>query len=211
MVINICSLFYKLFLVYEDETNEFYFEDKILKKYKTKFYKFLKHSDKVLKTFEDRKRKLETEISLIPDEKIYRNFKEAKIKILKELEVAEEIKITKLVENFKKELPVIFVLSEENNDAIRKNKELLELYKSYFISKYGKDYITFNLTQFSDLLGKFAYELTFGYKRNIMLERFKKIVNVEFENEDISKSVIPRDLNYFYKSKILHKNKKDKK
>ena len=172
--------------------------------FEKKIYRYIKEIKTFLNDINSKIKKVEVEISLIPKNEDFTPLKEVKIKVLEKLKETKEIKFKKVAKKLKEELPVILVVKKEHKKAISENKDLMEIYKTYIINKYGKKFIILNVGEFERIMDSFTNGFRYESEEDLFQETFKETIDVIFEEEDIFQRVweYPK---FLYRKEIIQK------
>jgi len=114
-------------------------------------YKYVLNSDKRNKFINDLKSKikkidtsevdkLRKQVNLIPGFEDFKDFKKAKMEVLKQLEIKFQYKFDKIFEEFFKNLPIFYIPKSNIKDIIL-DDDVLEMYKMLINSKTQKDFM----------------------------------------------------------------------
>ena len=128
-------------------------------------YKYVLNSDKRNKFINDLKSKikkidtsevdkLRKQVNLIPGFEDFKDFKKAKMEVLKQLEIKFQYKFDKIFEEFFKNLPIFYIPKSNIKDIIL-DDDILEMYKMLINSKTQKDFLFTNKKEINIFLDKF--------------------------------------------------------
>ena len=137
------------------------------------------------------------QIDLIPQGSEFDNLRESRRKILKEMQLNKELKTKKILEKYKKKIPVIIAVSKNKDpETIYNDKELMSIFKMYIKDKFKKEnLIIMHPYEVEDLLHRFSKKV--GEDNKLYYDLFIVLFENPYAKLDIKEN--------YYKSYYLTK------
>ena len=154
-----------------------------------KFLKYINNIDSLLKPIDKSIEKIKLEVNLIPENQDFLPIKEAKVKILEELKISKELIVQKVVSKIKEEFPIILVVNATHIKEVKKNKDVMEMYRNYIQNKYNKKFKLLSNSEFNSAMRMFERRIESDLNEELLLKLFKEVFVVIFEKEELSHGI----------------------